>query len=129
VDSTPVPTTTTKVQRATEELQRMALSNIAKDGDFYRPPRTTSDYTITELRERKALTDSIANNLRVIGADSTDLSALGHRLENLTTALKLVREFSDSLDLEKLELRIASICTALKVIRDDEVVQELGTVR
>jgi hypothetical protein len=39
---------TTKVQRATEELQRMALSNITNptdkdaDGDFYRP-RTTSE--------------------------------------------------------------------------------------
>src|ERR1035437_3498866 len=95
----------------------------AAQDDFYRPP--ASKEPAPELECRPA----IVKNLKAIRDETADLDALEHRLLDIITAMRLVRELSAWLNLEQLELRIASISAALKLIETDASVQELKAER
>jgi hypothetical protein len=79
---------------------------MGDDELFYRPDRTNepAEPSMAELRERKALTDSIVRNMRLIAA--VDLA-----------------------ELEVLQRRVAAIASDLQAIKDSDVVKELEAQR
>ena len=74
------------------------------DDAFYRPDRANEaepEYSTAELRERKALTDSIVRNMKLVAA-------------------------VDVAELEILERRVRAIIRDLKIIKDDATTRELN---
>ena len=54
-------------------------------------------YTTEELRERKALTDAVVDNLRIINADSNDLENLERRTSAIASNLRAINKTCDEL--------------------------------
>jgi len=61
---------------------------------FYRPTKLAAavEYSTEELRERKALTEAIIANLKIIREQAVGLDELGEKIASLATALRLLRE-------------------------------------
>src|SRR5260370_42149842 len=86
---------------------RMTLSFTTPRRFNRRTRRTEMEYSTQELRERKALTDAIAANLRTINDDGNDLEEMARQVRDIVGGLKVINE--DEKNLDELELTTVKI--------------------